>query len=58
MHGGGHAKWSFEQYAQVLSEEVTRFTRSTGWVTAILARLPEEQFLGRGIDDVAREELC
>jgi pimeloyl-ACP methyl ester carboxylesterase len=57
VHGGGHAKWSFEQYVRVLTDggyEVQAFD----WFNhGDSQRLPEDQFLRRGIDDVAREEL-
>jgi pimeloyl-ACP methyl ester carboxylesterase len=57
VHGGGHAKWSFEQYARVLSEGGYE-VHALDWLGhGDSARLPEEQFLQRGIDDVAREEL-
>jgi non-heme chloroperoxidase len=57
VHGGGHAKWSFEQYAQVLSEGGYE-VHALDWLGhGDSARLPEEQLLQRGIDDVAREEL-
>ena len=57
VHGGGHAKWSFEQYAPVLSEGGYE-VHALDWLShGDSARLPEEQFLRRGIDDVAREEL-
>jgi len=57
VHGGGHAKWSFEQYARVLSEGGYE-VHALDWLChGDSARLPEEQLLQRGIDDVAREEL-
>jgi pimeloyl-ACP methyl ester carboxylesterase len=57
VHGGGHAKWSFEQYARVLSEGGYE-VHALDWLGhGDSARLPEEQLLQRGIDDVAREEL-
>jgi pimeloyl-ACP methyl ester carboxylesterase len=57
VHGGGHAKWSFEQHARVLSEGGYE-VHALDWLGhGDSARLPEEQFVRRGIDDVAREEL-
>ena len=57
VHGGGHAKWSFEQYARVLSEGGYE-VHALDWLGhGDSAPLPEEQLLQRGIDDVAREEL-
>jgi pimeloyl-ACP methyl ester carboxylesterase len=57
VHGGGHAKWSFEQHARVLSEGGYE-VHAIDWLGhGDSARLPEEQLLQRGIDDVAREEL-
>ena len=58
VHGGGHAKWSFEQHARVLSEGGYE-VHALDWLGhGDSSRLPEERFLRRGIDDVAREELC
>ena len=57
VHGGGHAKWSFEQYAGVLSEGGYEVHALDWFSHGDSARLPEERFLRRGIDDVAREEL-
>ena len=57
VHGGGHAKWSFEQHARVLSEGGYEVHALDWFNHGDSARLPEEQFLCRGIDDVAREEL-
>jgi pimeloyl-ACP methyl ester carboxylesterase len=57
VHGGGHAKWSFEECARVLSEGGYE-VHALDWLGhGDSARLPEEQLLQRGIDDVAREEL-
>jgi pimeloyl-ACP methyl ester carboxylesterase len=57
VHGGGHAKWSFEQHARVLCEGNYE-VHALDWLGhGDSARLPEEQFVQRGIDDVAREEL-
>ena len=57
VHGGGHAKWSFEQYARVLSEGGYEVHALDWFNHGDSRRLPEDQFLRRGIDDVAREEL-
>ena len=57
VHGGGHAKWSFEQYARVLSEGGYEVHALDWFNHGDARRLPEDQFLRRGIDDVAREEL-
>jgi non-heme chloroperoxidase len=57
VHGGGHAKWSFEEYARALSEGGYE-VHALDWLGhGDSAPLPDEQLLGRGIDDVAREEL-
>jgi pimeloyl-ACP methyl ester carboxylesterase len=57
VHGGGHAKWVFDQYARVLSEGGYE-VHALDWLNHGESRgLPEDQFLRRGIDDVAREEL-
>jgi pimeloyl-ACP methyl ester carboxylesterase len=57
VHGGAHAKWSFEHYARVLSEGGHE-VHALDWLNhGDAQRLPEDQFLRRGIDDVAREEL-
>lgn len=57
VHGGGHAKWSFEQYGRVLSEGGYE-VHALDWLNHGDSRgLPEDRFLRRGIDDVAREEL-
>jgi pimeloyl-ACP methyl ester carboxylesterase len=57
VHGGGHAKWVFEQYARVFSEGGYE-VHALDWLNhGESCRLPEDQFLRRGIDDVAREEL-
>jgi len=57
VHGGAHAKWSFEQYARVLSEGGYE-VHALDWLNhGDSPRLPDDQFLRRGIDDVAREEL-
>jgi pimeloyl-ACP methyl ester carboxylesterase len=57
VHGGAHAKWSFEQYARVLSEGGYEVHALDWFNHGDSRRLPEDQFLRRGIDDVAREEL-
>ena len=57
VHGGGHAKWSFEQHARVLSEGGYEVHALDWFNHGDSPRLPEDQFLRRGIDDVAREEL-
>jgi pimeloyl-ACP methyl ester carboxylesterase len=57
VHGGAHAKWSFEQYARVLSEGGYEVHALDWFNHGDARRLPEDQFLRRGIDDVAREEL-
>jgi pimeloyl-ACP methyl ester carboxylesterase len=57
VHGGGHAKWSFEQHARVLSEGGYDVHALDWFNHGDSSRLPEDQFLRRGIDDVAREEL-
>jgi pimeloyl-ACP methyl ester carboxylesterase len=57
VHGGAHAKWSFEQYARVLKEGGYEFHALDWFNHGDSRRLPEDQFLRRGIDDVAREEL-
>jgi alpha-beta hydrolase superfamily lysophospholipase len=57
VHGGAHARWSFEHYARVLSEAGYE-VHALDWLNhGDSPRLPEDQFLRRGIDDVAREEL-
>ena len=57
VHGGAHAKWSFEQHAQVLSDGGYE-VHALDWLShGDSARVPEDAFLRRGIDDVAREEL-
>ncbi len=57
VHGGGHAKWSVEQYARVLREGGYEVHALDWFNHGDARRLPEGQFLRRGIDDVAREEL-
>jgi pimeloyl-ACP methyl ester carboxylesterase len=57
VHGGAHAKWSFEQYAQLLSEGGCEVYAFDWFNHGDARRLPEDQFLRRGIDDVARQEL-
>lgn len=57
VHGGAHAKWCFEQYARVLSEGGYEVHALDWFNHGDSRRLPEDQFLRRGIDDVAREEL-
>jgi pimeloyl-ACP methyl ester carboxylesterase len=57
VHGGGHAKWSFEQYARVLSEGGYEVHALDWFNHGDSPGLPEDRFLRRGIDDVAREEL-
>jgi pimeloyl-ACP methyl ester carboxylesterase len=57
VHGGAHAKWSFEQYARVLSEGGYEVYALDWFNHGDSRRLPEHQFLRRGIDDVARAEL-
>jgi pimeloyl-ACP methyl ester carboxylesterase len=57
VHGGAHAKWSCKHYARVLSEGGYE-VHALDWLNhGDSRRLPEDQFLRRGIDDVAREEL-
>jgi pimeloyl-ACP methyl ester carboxylesterase len=57
VHGGGHAKWSFQQHAPVLSEGGYDVHALDWFNHGDSSRLPESHFLRRGIDDVAREEL-
>ena len=57
VHGGAHAKWSFDQCARVLSEGGYGVHALDWFNHGDSRRLPEDQFLRRGIEDVAREEL-
>ncbi|HEX6583655.1 MAG TPA: alpha/beta fold hydrolase [Thermoleophilaceae bacterium] len=57
VHGGAHAKWSFEQHARVLSEGGYEVHALDWFNHGDSSRLPEDRFLRRGIADVAREEL-
>jgi pimeloyl-ACP methyl ester carboxylesterase len=57
VHGGAHAKWSFEQHARVLSDGGYEVHALDWFNHGQSAQLPEDHFLRRGIDDVAREEL-